>query len=55
MLTATGTDAWVFAASGVEPIVEESIFFAGLGGPRKTAARSCSPSGHRKSRKYAGS
>jgi uncharacterized heparinase superfamily protein len=36
VLTATGTDAWVFAASGVEPIVEDSIFFAGLGGPRKT-------------------
>ena len=36
VLTATGTDAWVFTASGVEPMVEDSIFFAGLGGPRKS-------------------
>ena len=35
VLTANGTDAWVFSAS-VEPMVEDSIFFAGLSGPRKS-------------------
>src|SRR5262249_11480225 len=36
ILQGAGTDSWTFAVSGVEPIVEESIFFAGLSGPRKT-------------------
>ena len=35
VLTANGTDAWAFSAS-VEPMVEDSIFFAGLSGPRKS-------------------
>ena len=35
VLTANGTDAWAFGAS-VEPMVEDSIFFAGLSGPRKS-------------------
>ena len=35
MLHSRGTDTWTFSASGVEPAVEESIFFAGLSGPRK--------------------
>jgi uncharacterized heparinase superfamily protein len=33
---ARSADTWVFTASGAEPTVEESIFFAGLSGPRKT-------------------
>ena len=35
VLTANGTDAWAFSAT-VQPIVEDSIFFAGLSGPRKS-------------------
>ena len=35
VLTANGTDAWAFSAS-VDPMVEDSIFFAGLSGPRKS-------------------
>lgn len=31
-----GDEAWVFACDGVEPVVEESIFFAGIAGPRRT-------------------
>jgi uncharacterized heparinase superfamily protein len=27
--------AWVFSCDGVEPVVEESIFFAGISGPRR--------------------
>lgn len=34
ILTGEATDTWVFTCDGVEPVVEESIFFAGLGGPR---------------------
>lgn len=29
-------DAWTLDTNGIEPDVEESIFFAGLGGPRRT-------------------
>lgn len=36
VLHARGTDSWTFSAAGVEPAIEESIFFAGLSGPRKT-------------------
>ena len=36
VLTATAGDTWTFTSSTVEPAVEESIFFAGLSGPRKT-------------------
>jgi uncharacterized heparinase superfamily protein len=36
VLTTRGADTWVFTVTGVEPTVEESIFFAGLGGPRKS-------------------
>jgi uncharacterized heparinase superfamily protein len=36
VLNSRGADSWVFTVSGVETAVEESIFFAGLSGPRKT-------------------
>jgi len=36
VITANGTDSWTFSSSGVEPMVEDSIFFAGLSGPRKS-------------------
>ncbi len=36
VLTADGGDHWMFAATGIEPQVEESIYFAGLGGPRRS-------------------
>jgi len=36
VLNSRGADSWVFTVSGVEAAVEESIFFAGLSGPRKT-------------------
>jgi uncharacterized heparinase superfamily protein len=29
-------EGWMFSAGEVQPVVEESIFFAGLGGPRKS-------------------
>ncbi len=29
-------EAWVFACDDVVPVVEESIFFAGIAGPRRT-------------------
>jgi uncharacterized heparinase superfamily protein len=29
-------DCWMFASPGIEPQVEESIYFAGLGGPRRS-------------------
>jgi uncharacterized heparinase superfamily protein len=35
VLTAEGSDTWVFSAD-IEPQVEESIYFAGLAGPRRT-------------------
>jgi uncharacterized heparinase superfamily protein len=35
-ISARGADTWIFTASGAAPTVEESIFFAGLSGPRKT-------------------
>jgi uncharacterized heparinase superfamily protein len=36
VLTADNADRWVFTSKEVEPEVEESIYFAGLGGPRRT-------------------
>jgi uncharacterized heparinase superfamily protein len=36
VLTARGADTWVFTVTGVEPSVEESVFFAGLSGPRRS-------------------
>ncbi|MCR4268149.1 heparinase II/III family protein [Nitratireductor sp. ZSWI3] len=36
ILTGEATDTWLFTTQGAEPVVEESIFFAGLGGPRKS-------------------
>ncbi|EKF41921.1 heparinase II/III family protein [Nitratireductor indicus] len=36
ILTGEATDTWLFTSDDVEPVVEESIFFAGLGGPRKS-------------------
>lgn len=36
VLAAPGMDAWTFEAREVEPQVEESIYFAGLGGPRRS-------------------
>ncbi|WP_048644816.1 heparinase II/III family protein [Nitratireductor soli] len=36
ILTGEATDTWLFTAEEAEPAVEESIFFAGLGGPRKS-------------------
>ncbi|TJV03092.1 MAG: heparinase, partial [Mesorhizobium sp.] len=35
VLTADQADTWVFTSSEVVPEVEESIYFAGLGGPRR--------------------
>lgn len=35
-LSGKGTDAWVFTASGAEPHVEESVYFAGIAGPRRS-------------------
>jgi uncharacterized heparinase superfamily protein len=34
VLTADNADSWAFACADVAPEVEESIYFAGLGGPR---------------------
>ncbi|MGN6303934.1 MAG: heparinase II/III family protein [Mesorhizobium sp.] len=36
VLATEGADAFVFACEDVEPEIEESIFFAGLGGPRRS-------------------
>jgi uncharacterized heparinase superfamily protein len=36
LLSAAGGDVWAFSADRVEPAVEESIFFAGLIGPRRS-------------------
>ncbi|RUX04334.1 heparinase, partial [Mesorhizobium sp. M8A.F.Ca.ET.059.01.1.1] len=36
ILTADQADIWVFTSSEVMPEVEESIYFAGLGGPRRS-------------------
>lgn len=33
ILAGTGTDTWVFSSPQVEPVVEESIFFAAVAGP----------------------
>jgi uncharacterized heparinase superfamily protein len=35
VLTADNADRWVFTSTEIEPVVEESIYFAGLGGPRR--------------------
>ncbi|MCB1417557.1 MAG: heparinase II/III family protein [Notoacmeibacter sp.] len=35
-LAAPGGEVWVFTASGPPPLIEDSIFFAGLAGPLKT-------------------
>ncbi|MBA3449317.1 MAG: heparinase II/III family protein, partial [Pseudaminobacter sp.] len=35
VLSARNADDWVFTCNEVAPLVEESIFFAGLGGPRR--------------------
>jgi uncharacterized heparinase superfamily protein len=34
VLTADNADSWAFACTEISPEVEESIYFAGLGGPR---------------------
>ncbi|MBN9273291.1 MAG: heparinase II/III family protein, partial [Mesorhizobium sp.] len=36
VLTAEAADAWLFTCDEATPEVEESIFFAGLGGPRRS-------------------
>ena len=36
MLTADQADTWMFTCTEVSPEVEESIYFAGLGGPRRS-------------------
>jgi uncharacterized heparinase superfamily protein len=36
LISGQGTESWAFTTTGVEPTIEESIFFAGLSGPRKT-------------------
>lgn len=36
VLAGDGTDNWMFVSPQVEPQVEESIYFAGLGGPRRS-------------------
>ena len=36
VLAADGGDHWRFACDAVDPEIEESIFFAGLGGPRRS-------------------
>lgn len=35
VLAGDGSDSWMFVSPQVEPQVEESIYFAGLGGPRR--------------------
>ncbi len=36
VLTTPGADSWRFVANGIQPTIEESIFFAGLSGPRRS-------------------
>jgi len=36
ILAGEATDTWVFSCKGVEPVVEESIFFATIAGPRRS-------------------
>lgn len=36
LISGRGADTWAFTVDGVQPAVEESIFFAALGGPRKS-------------------
>ena len=36
VLTADQADTWVFTCAEVVPEVDESIYFAGLGGPRRS-------------------
>lgn len=36
VLQGPGTDRWSFTAAEVQPVIEDSIFFAGLSGPRRT-------------------
>lgn len=36
VLTAPNADRWVLASQQVAPVIEDSIFFAGLGGPRRS-------------------
>lgn len=36
VLGAPGADYWMFACDGILPAVEESIYFAGIAGPRRT-------------------
>ena len=36
VLKGAPSDVWVFTCDGAEPVVEESIFFAGAGGPQKS-------------------
>ncbi len=35
MLMADQDDSWVFTSGGVAPVIEDSIYFAGMGGPKK--------------------
>jgi uncharacterized heparinase superfamily protein len=37
VLSATGGVRWIFECAGVAPEVEESVFFAGAGGPRRSS------------------
>lgn len=37
VLAGDGSDTWVFTCVAVEPVVEESLFFAGLSGPRRSS------------------
>jgi uncharacterized heparinase superfamily protein len=37
VLAAGGADSWAFTCDAVTPTIEESIFFAGLAGPRRTS------------------
>ena len=37
ILSAPAGDSWVFTTGGVQPMIEESIFFAGIAGPEKTS------------------
>lgn len=36
LLSGRDSDSWLFGAAGAEPDVEDSIYFAGLSGPRKS-------------------
>jgi len=36
VLAGEGTDSWIFTCLAVEPAIEDSIFFAGLSGPRRS-------------------